>query len=539
MTPPAAARILPINQTTTSAAGFAATGSDLPAEIPLSLLVTDPELVHELVQWNSPADQADFALKALRIGILALKQARGNIDADSVRREGDRLLELMKTGLEDHSQRLNSKLADSLKEYFDPQSGRFQERVERLIKQDGELENVLRRQLSKEDSELARTLAHYFGQESPLMQMLSPTQSQGILAKLSLAMSTQLETQREHVLKQFSLDNKEGALFRFLGELTSRQGELSKELQNKIESVMKEFSFDKEDSALNKLITNMQAAQTLITREFSLDEQNSALARLKRELLLLLETQTDTNRRFQEEVKLALQEMVTRKKEAARSTRHGIEFEASLLDVIEADCQKLGDTCERTGNSTGLVKNSKKGDGVITLGPESAAPGARIVVEAKEVEGYTLTSAIAELEEARKNRGAQIGVFVFSSKTAPDSLEPITRRGPDLFIVWDSDDIETDLYLTLGLSVARALVIREQKQTQAQAADFESLDKTINSLEKDWQSLDDLKTAGETIGKQSEKILDRVRILQKNLLRHVERLRESTQELRATLGDGT
>lgn len=38
---------------------------------------------------------------------------------------------------------IHSNLTSALKDYFDPKSGRFQERVERLIKQDGELEQVL------------------------------------------------------------------------------------------------------------------------------------------------------------------------------------------------------------------------------------------------------------------------------------------------------------------------------------------------------------------------------------------------------------
>jgi len=46
-----------------------------------------------------------------------------------------------------------------LKEYFDPKSGRLAERLGRLVKRDGELEQVLRRHVGGDSSELAQTLA--------------------------------------------------------------------------------------------------------------------------------------------------------------------------------------------------------------------------------------------------------------------------------------------------------------------------------------------------------------------------------------------
>ena len=46
-------------------------------------------------------------------------------------------------------------------------SGRFQERGDRLIKRDGEPEQVLRRQVGANGSELAATLAAHVGDNSP------------------------------------------------------------------------------------------------------------------------------------------------------------------------------------------------------------------------------------------------------------------------------------------------------------------------------------------------------------------------------------
>src|ERR1017187_1835939 len=115
--------------------------------IPLTLVVSDRETVAELLQRSDGRERDEYALAALRIGVLSLKHARGQIDADSVRREGEKLLQDLKNALEGSRNEIHTNLTTALRDYFDPTNGRFQERIERLIKQDGELEQVLQRQI--------------------------------------------------------------------------------------------------------------------------------------------------------------------------------------------------------------------------------------------------------------------------------------------------------------------------------------------------------------------------------------------------------
>ena len=110
------------------------------------------------------------------------------------------------------------------------------------------------------------------------------------------------------------------------------------------------------------------------------------------------------------------------------------------------------------------------------LGPESAAPCAKIVVEAKEDASYDLKTALAEIETARQNREAESGLFVFSKKTAPAGLEPLARYGNDVVVVWDADDVATDTHLRLGLSVARALCTRKAMERSSLDVDFTAID---------------------------------------------------------------
>lgn len=76
--------------------------TSLPAPVPanhnaqpirLELDVTDPEVAHELAQRIEGRERDEFAGGALRLGVLALRQASGALDAQTIQREGERLLE--------------------------------------------------------------------------------------------------------------------------------------------------------------------------------------------------------------------------------------------------------------------------------------------------------------------------------------------------------------------------------------------------------------------------------------------------------------
>lgn len=539
-------------------------GAELPFRLLLELTVEDADSIAELCQYAEGEERERFALNALRIGILALRQARGQIDGEQIRRESERLLLSLEGQLREHAGGVHERLTGALREYFDPESGRFQERVNRLICKDGELEELLRRQVGGEHSELGRTLAAHFGQESPLFKMLSPTESAGLMQALRETLGDQLLRQREHILNEFSLNNKESALSRLVGELSASQGKLTVSLEEKIDEVVREFSLDEDNSALSRLVKNVEGAQKTITSEFSLDNDASALSRLKnllegtrqaidgnltldndqsslarlrKEVLEILEKHAQTNHSFQSEVRLTLEKMVVQRAEAARSTRHGMIFEDVVCEFVTQEARKLGDLLERTGHETGLIKNCKVGDCVIELGPESAAPGAKIVIEAKEVDGYALPRAREEIDQGRKNRGAQIGLFVFSARSTPPELvgSPLARHGNDVFVVWDPEDLATDLFLRTALTLARALCIRESRRSDAQAADLEAIEVAILDIVKKTDSLAEIRTWAETIQNNSDKIIKRVDLSRKALSQQVDVLREKINDLRHLL----
>jgi hypothetical protein len=526
----------------------------------LVLEVSDPEVVFELRKRRAGEERDEFALTALRIGVLSLRAAAGQIDAAGVREAGDKLIADIRLLLSERAKDLTNGIANSLTQYFDPSSGLMTQRLEALLKKDGDLEHVLNQHLGSEDSVLARTLAGYLGEQSPVFKLLSPTEAQGIRAQVETTLTEALAEQRQQVLREFSLDSRESALSRLVQEMQTIQGQLKSDFSGQAERIRNEFSLDKPDSALSRLVAKVESAQQAIVEQFSsdndasvmnrfskllantsatidknltLDDEQSALSRLKREIQGAIDGLVRKNDDFHSEVRETLARLDSRREEAARSTSHGAAFEDRLGGLVGAESQKIGDIYEATGNMTGIIKNCKVGDCVVELGPESQAPGVRIVWEAKENRSYDLTQALAELETARKNREAQIGVFVFSRRTAPDALSPFNRYGSDIVIVWDADDTTSDVFVRAAYSVGRALAIRQKAMAVKTGEAVEQIDLAVRAVEKHISQLDDIETWAGTIENNSKKILDRTKRIREALADEITRLDENIAALKS------
>src|SRR4051794_26552653 len=86
---------------------------EIPFRLALSLTVEDSDTISELCRHPEGEVREQFALDALRIGVLALRQARGEIDGEQIRREGERLLLALQNQLSEHAQLVNQRLGSS------------------------------------------------------------------------------------------------------------------------------------------------------------------------------------------------------------------------------------------------------------------------------------------------------------------------------------------------------------------------------------------------------------------------------------------
>jgi len=498
--------------------------SKAPDSVHIDIWMRDKEVVGALTVFDEGRMRDDYTRTAIRIGVAALQHAQGQIDADAVRNEGERLISLMEARLSLHQSQFSAQLTGTMQEYFAPESGRLTERIERFIKKDGEFENVMRAQIATSADTLKTTLAAQVGADSPLVQLLTPNDSNVLVATIRSTVDDLVNAQRDVVLKEFSMNNKEGALHRLLAELSLSNGALTGDLKTTIEQVVSEFSLDREDSALSRLVRRVEQAQQQISAEFTLDADGSALSRMKRELVSLIDTLRKDSQDFQQNVVAALEAMKARKQESLASTRHGKEFEIAAYDVITVECQKAGDIPEQTGDRPGMIKHCKVGDCVITLGPDCEASGARIVCEMKQDASYDLRRALDDLGIALTNRGSDIGLFVFSKRTAPAGLRPLARYGSNFVVVWDAEDESTDIFLSASLMVCKAIALQGRGSKQDVLADFEAIEKAIREIERQAGFLDEIKTTSTTIKSGAEKILNRVESMRTALTKQIEAL---------------
>ena len=517
----------------------------------ITLEVLDLDVIAELEKHEEGHAREKYAVSALRLGVLALRQAGGELDATTVRDAAQELLTGLGQLLVHRGAEITTDISGALRQYFDPSTGALPQRIEALLRNDGELDRALRAHLAPENSTIAQALSAHLGEGSAIFKLLSPTDAGGVKAQIAGVLEGVLQEQQEQILREFSLDNKESALSRLVGELASSNGELRTDLQNKVDILAGEFSLDKPDSALSRLVGRVESAHQAITDQFSadnehsavsrlsrmledtgrqidknltLDDEGSALSRLKRELLTTIGSLVTSNTTFQAEVRTTLATLQARKEEAARSTRHGQTFEEQVGLFLAVEAQRVSDPYESTGMTTGAISYCKTGDFLTTLGPDSAAPGAKIVWEAKEDKSYDLRRALTESDLARKNRQAQIGVFVFSRTSAPEGLQPFARYGSNIVIVWDADNTEFDLNLRVAYSVARALAIRENHESVESEHALSAIDVSTRAIEKQLEHLDQIKTWAETVRNNGEKVVERAAKMRADLAKEVEAL---------------
>ena len=144
--------------------------------------------------------------------------------------------------------------------------------------------------------------------------------------------------------------------------------------------------------------------------------------------------------------------------ERARSAAKGADFEELLETMLGDIARGAGDLLDRTGFETGSTIKSKKGDFVLTVDARVARGcDLRVVVEAKD-RPMSMRAMRDELREARENRGAAVGVAVFTPAHAPTGIAPFTVVGGDVYCVIDPAAPESAT-LEAAVRLARLLAL--------------------------------------------------------------------------------
>jgi hypothetical protein len=245
----------------------------------------------------------------------------------------------------------------------------------------------------------------------------------------------------------------------------------------------------------NKVRELIESKVDELLGEFSLDDEKSALSRLKELLAGGLG-----------DIKKALGVEQGRQEEAKRGHVKGFSFQEDVYQPVAELGRQLGDETEFVANTA--VRNGKTGDHLITLGKCSGAPGLKMVVEAKERE-LSMKKAVEELAEAKDNRGAAIGIFVWAKGCEPAEVGDFRMIDDDFYCTADKEDLQSGhslLFLEAAYKIARMMAVLKTRKEAAGNFDAAQVTAHVSAIIKEIEGLSKLAKKAGSMKKNSEEI---------------------------------
>lgn len=198
--------------------------------------------------------------------------------------------------------------------------------------------------------------------------------------------------------------------------------------------------------------------------------------------------------------------------ERQRSSAKGADFESLLEAMLGEVVRGTGDALDRTGDEAGAVSRSKKGDFVLTVSPDlTRGAELRVVIEAKDraMSGRAMRD---ELREAKTNRGAPVGLVVFTPTHAPAGISPFDVRTGDVYCVIDPAAPEPAV-LEGAVRLARLLAVACLREDQ-NGLDGAAITRALGGIREQLAAVRDMKTQLTSIATTAQTVstgLDRMR----------------------------
>ena len=361
-------------------------------------------------------------------------------------------------------------VAEALRQYFDPSDGRLAERLDAAVGDRGLLASVLDRYVGP-TSVLAETLTRHLGAESAIFKRLSPTDGEGLVKIVETKVAEVLARHQAELNRALDPLAADGAIARFFGELRSELTAAGSGQADQLRVALAALDANNEHSAISRLMRETSQARRDLLGALNPRDPASPLAAIEATVRALIDGQSKGLTSFQEEmrqrhdslgteVREALARIETRRRMDARTPDGGRVFEAALAAFISERLRNAPIVIEETGNSVGLRPRCKVGDLVLRHTGEGAFAGAALVIEGKHDRSYSVATALAELTEARENRGASAGLLVMATSHASPGFPRLARHGQDVLVCWDPDDPASDAWLEAGLTLGLYLVSR-------------------------------------------------------------------------------
>jgi len=480
----------------------------------------------EIFEGLSVEERNALAVDAWTVGLRALSNAYREARESRLEDIGKTVLEDMDSQLKSMLGQQEKQLRDALAQFFDPTSGEVTRRLKDFVDDRGELARFLEKHVGAENSTLAQALARQVGENSELFKKLSPTDKEGLIHVLEERLTEVMASSEQQVARALDPMAEDSPVSRFLKSLQERLKNAEQSQAEQLTQALKAIDANDETSLINRLAKETRDAKTSLLQAINPQDPRSPLGSMKTALESMLEKQGVSAKEFREKqeqrqhdlevlVKEALARFETKKQHDSNSAHGGATFEDSVVEFVAGAASGNGYVVEATGGMPGNIPRNKVGDVVVHFTDESAFSGCKVVIEAKHDRSYTVAKALEELETARKNRGASVGLFVMSSSHAPAGFPEFARYGSNILMTWDQEDSLTDHRFKAALTAALCLASR--KATTADEGDIQALDRIRIDIEKQLDRLGKVRKSNDNIRSNVEKIEDEIRKSEKDL----------------------
>ncbi len=447
-------------------------------EVKFDVYISDKRAL-SIIQEIPKEKLSKFLSQSLTIGVTALNSAINQAQEVKLSDIADNLSSFLKTYKSD----VTAEIENVIQNYLDPEKGIFEKRINNLINgqngDGGEIGRLIGKQLRGPESPLEKCLQSIMGPDSPLFKNLDPENTSGVVQTIKSKIQTTLEDQISNIVKEFSLDKEGSALNRLITEIKKQSAHNDDNFQKEVGKIKDIFSYDNEKGVFTKLEKNI----------------NDQFKDIKEQLI-----------------------KINVKKEIENNTTiQGNVFEDKVYYFAQ---DKFSDTCEveKVGNRTGNIQRSKVGDVLLTLNSDSRGSGRKIIIEVKSDDSYTMNKARQELKTAKKNRGAEIGIFVFEKNRKPqDLIKSLHREGKDIYVCWDPEEKFDEAFLEASIQLSIALITQEQIQDNDQRETLETIKIAINSIEESIENIHKIESSSFTIENQITNIKKYTQKAKKNL----------------------
>ena len=209
-----------------------------------------------------------------------------------------------------------------------------------------------------------------------------------------------------------------------------------------------------------------------------------------------------------------------RKEERRGSAAKGGDFEDAVQAILCELAKGSGDDVECTADAIGALPRAKKGDFVVSLDQTFAKRHElRVVVEVKD-RYVPVDQMRKEMEEARRNRQACVGLAVLSTDHAQASLETFDIRGKDVYCVLDPAAPDPEV-LKVALRLSRLLALQTLVDEET-TFDNSRIAEVVSNIRHHLQTVSKAKTQLGVIGRAATKAGAILQVLQQDIVRELD-----------------